>query len=168
MANGKHLTKNKNSRKGFIAILLIAIILIIAIVFWYLKNFTSLFPTPSNSENVLDTGQISNIVQETELVPDNSALFAKTIENLKYLEISNFDIDFSNKDQTKVSILLNNKSDDNIKDCYFNISLLDSSGLEIICCDVFIDEILANDDKEIKIYTKQDITQVTDLIINKK
>lgn len=165
MANGKHSVEakqvdqnNHKSKKVFIFIFLIILILVLVIIFK--DQFFKMSEVNSLNE-------IANVYAEEDgtnnlPIDESSSIPSQKVENSEILEISDFNIDFSNEKQTKISILFTNTSSENVSDFNLNVVLLDSNGNKIISCDAYVDTIDANGTKKINIYSKQDLSQVTD------
>lgn len=166
-SKGRHIADNIGSKKhnnsSWIAIIVVLIIIVCgALVYVFrgsvLNVFASLQKTPiTNSLN-------ENINQE--LINNTSTV--KKVENSDVLEACNFKIDTSNPNQIEISLILENISSDNISNFYLAISLLDSSGNNVVIFDTYVDKISANSTNTININTKENLSSVVDFKVTKK
>lgn len=164
---GKHIADNIGSKKhnnsSWMAIIVVLIIIVCGVLVYVFRGsvlnvFASLQKTPiTNSLN-------ENINQE--LINNESTV--KKVENSDVLEASNFRIDTSNPNQIEISLILENISSDNISNFYLAISLLDSSGNNVIIFDTYVDKISANSTNTININTKENLSSVVDFKVTKK
>lgn len=164
---GKHIADNIGSKKhnnsSWMAIIVVLIIIVCGVLVYVFRGsvlnvFASLQKTPiTNSLN-------ENINQE--LINNESTV--KKVENSDVLEASNFKIDTSNPNQIEISLILENISSDNISNFYLAISLLDSSGNNVIIFDTYVDKISANSTNTININTKENLSSVVDFKVTKK
>lgn len=164
---GKHVASQVKSKKhsnlSWIAIIVILIIIVCGVLVYIFRGsvlnvFASLQKTPiTNSLN-------ENINQE--LINNESTV--KKVENSDVLEASNFKIDTSNPNQIEISLFLENISSDNISNFYLAISLLDSSGNNVVIFDTYVDKISANSTNTININTKENLSSVVDFKVTKK
>ena len=97
----------------------------------------------------------------------NNESTVKKVENSDVLEASNFKIDTSNPNQIEISLILENISSDNISNFYLAISLLDSSGNNVVIFDTYVDKISANSTNTININTKENLSSVVDFKVTK-
>lgn len=166
-SKGKHIADNIGSKKhnnsSYMAIIVVLIIIVCGVLVYVFRGsvlnvFASLQKTPiTNSLN-------ENINQE--LINNESTV--KKVENSDVLEASNFKIDTSNPNQIEISLILENISSDNISNFYLAISLLDSSGNNVIIFDTYFDKISANSTNTININTKENLSSVVDFKVTKK
>lgn len=166
-SKGKHVADNIGSKKhnnsSWMAIIVVLIIIVCGVLVYVFRGsvlnvFASLQKTPiTNSLN-------ENINQE--LINNESTV--KKVENSDVLEASNFKIDTSNPNQIEISLFLENISSDNISNFYLAISLLDSSGNNVVIFDTYVDKISANSTNTININTKENLSSVVDFKVTKK
>ena len=166
-SKGKHVADNIGSKKhnnsSWMAIIVVLIIIVCGVLVYVFRGsvlnvFASLQKTPiTNSLN-------ENINQE--LINNESTV--KKVENSDVLEASNFKIDTSNPNQIEISLFLENISSDNISNFYLAISLLDSSGNNVVIFDTYVDKISANSTNPININTKENLSSVVDFKVTKK
>lgn len=166
-SKGKHIADNIRSKKhnnsSWMAIIVVLIIIVCGVLVYIFRGsvlnvFASLQKTPTtNSLN-------ENINQE--LINNESTV--KKVENSDVLEVSNFKIDTSNPNQIEISLILENTSSDNISNFYLAISLLDSSGNNVVIFDTYVGKILANSTNTININTKENLSSVVDFKVTKK
>lgn len=164
---GKHVASQVKSKKhsnlSWIAIIVVLIIIVCGVLVYIFRGsvlnvFASLQKTPiTNSLN-------ENINQE--LINNESTV--KKVENSDVLEVSNFKIDTSNPNQIEISLILENTSSDNISNFYLAISLLDSSGNNVVIFDTYVGKISANSTNTININTKENLSSVVDFKVTKK
>lgn len=164
---GKHVADNIRSKKhnnsSWMAIIVVLIIIVCGVLVYIFRGsvlnvFASLQKTPiTNSLN-------ENINQE--LINNESTV--KKVENSDVLEVSNFKIDTSNPNQIEISLILENTSSDNISNFYLAISLLDSSGNNVVIFDTYVGKISANSTNTININTKENLSSVVDFKVTKK
>lgn len=166
-SKGKHVADNIGSKKhntsSWMAIIVVLIIIVCGVLVYVFRGsvlnvFANLQKTPiTNSLN-------ENINQE--LINNESTV--KKVENSDVLEASNFKIDTSNPNQIEISLILENISSDNISNFYLAISLLDSSGNNVVIFDTYVDKISANSTNTININTKENLSSVVDFKVTKK
>lgn len=166
-SKGKHVADNIGSKKhnnsSWMAIIVVLIIIVCGVLVYVFRGsvlnvFASLQKTPiTNSLN-------ENINQE--LINNESTI--KKVENSDVLEASNFKIDTSNPNQIEISLILENTSSDTISNFYLAISLLDSSGNNVVIFDTYVDKISANSTNTININTKENLSSVVDFKVTKK
>lgn len=164
---GKHVSyetksnKKNSSLKMFINVILI--IVICGILIWIFKD--SFSNTFSNLSKTSSTVNSLNNTSHQESISNVSS--AKKVENLETVEISNFEMD-SYADQTKISIMLNNNSSENIEDLNLNVFLLDESENTVVTTfELYVNKIPANGTKTLTINSKEDLSHVSDIKITK-
>lgn len=151
----KNQNQNKISFKIFIIILFI-ILICTSLYFIYTKL------NNSNSDENSNTVNNTNTVKNLDF--DN---IKKTVTNYESLEASNLKIQ-ATETQSSVSITLQNTSSKACPKLILSISLFDSQNQTIITFDAYTSEIAPNGNQVLQMYTKQDISQVTDFSISKK
>lgn len=163
---GKHVSygtksnKKNSSLKMFITVILI--IVICGILIWIFKD--SFSNTFSNLSKTSSTENSLNNTSHQESI--NNVSSAKKVENLETVEISNFEMD-SYPEQTKISIMLNNTSSENIEDLNLNVFLLDESKNTVATFELYVNKIPANGTKTLTINSKEDLSHVNDIKITK-
>ena len=176
MSKGRHSANNasNNSRHKF-NILPVFIFLIIVIILLLLYHFRDSIYTFFNSQNSKNTSsKVENTIFSNEALNEvnieNLEVVEETtntVENLEYLEIKNFQIDTSNPNQTKVSVFLDNTSEEDISDLHLTVTLLDENQSDIISFDTYVSKVLSNSTKKININSKENLTNVKHIKITK-
>ena len=154
--------KYKNVIKIFFLLIMLAVILILFLVF----NKTSF--------KIISPKKIDNTVNIIEEVPTNSALDskpnnkAKTIVGNDNIEISDFKINNTKNSQSSVSLTFKNNSSEDVSDLNLSIELLDSNKNIVISFYNYISNLASNSTKTVLLFTKDDISQVTDFLVTLK
>ena len=123
------------------------------------KNISSKVENTIFSNKTLNEVNIENL----EAVDETT----NTVENLEYLEIKNFQIDTSNQNQTKVSVFLDNTSEEDISDLHLTVILLDENQSDIVSFDTYVSKVLSNSTKKININSKENLTNAKHIKITK-
>ena len=170
MSKGRHSANNasNNSRHKFN----ILPVLIILLLLYHFRDSIYTFFNSQNSKNI--SSKVENTIFSNEALNEvnieNLEVVEKTtntVENLEYLEIKNFQIDTSNPNQTKVSVFLDNTSEEDISDLHLTVTLLDKNHSDIVSFDTYVSKVLSNSTKKININSKENLTNVKHIKITK-
>ena len=176
MSKGRHSSNNSSNNSSHkFNILPVFIFLIIVIILLLLYHFRDSIYTFFNSQNSKNTSsKVENTIFSNETLNEvnieNLEIVEETtntVENLEYLEIKNFQIDTSNPKQTKVSVFLDNTSEEDISDLHLTVTLLDENQSDIVSFDTYVSKILSNSTKKININSKENLTNAKHIKITK-
>lgn len=145
----------KNTFKIFITILFI--ILICTLIYFICTKSKD-----NNSDKNSNTSNNTNVVKNLDFDNVN-----KPVTNYESLEASDLKIT-ATETQSSVSITLKNTSSKVCPKLVLSISLLDSQNQTVVTFDAYTLEIAPNGNQILQMYTKQDISNVTDFSISKK
>ena len=173
MSKGRHSANNSSNNSSHkFNILPVFIFWIIVIILLLLYHFRDTFFNSQNSKNTSSKVENTIFSNETlnEVNIENLEVVEETtntVENLEYLEIKNFQIDTSNPNQTKVSVFLDNTSEEDISDLHLTVTLLDENQSDIISFDTYVSKVLSNSIKKININSKENLTNAKHIKITK-
>lgn len=154
--------KYKNVIMIFFILIMLAVILILFIVF---KKTSFKKISPKKIDNTV------NIIEEATTdssLDSESNNKAKTIVGNDNIEISNFKINNAQSNQSSVSLTFKNNSSEDISDLNLSVELLDSNKNIIISFYNYINKLSSNSTKTVLLFTKDDISQVTDFLVTLK
>lgn len=139
---------------------------------YHFRDSIYTFFNSQNSKNISSKVENTIFSNETlnEVNIENLEVVEKTtntVENLEYLEIKNFQIDTSNQNQTKVSVFLDNTSEEDISDLHLTVILLDENQSDIVSFDTYVSKVLSNSTKKININSKENLTNAKHIKITK-
>lgn len=145
--------KNKfdNNRPKTIIIFLIILFLIFVFYIVFKQKINIFFNNAFND------------IKENSVIRDNK----KNVTNLENLEASDLKVENS-ETQSSISLTITNNSSESTSSQVLSILLLDKEGNTVIPFTAYINELAPNENEILKMYTKQDVSNVTDFSISKE
>lgn len=146
--------KNKYNNKKLKTIIIILSVLFLIFVFYIVFK---------QKMNIFFNNAFNDIKENSKNI-DN---IKKNVTNLENLEASDLKVENS-ETQSSISLTITNTSSESTSSQVLSILLLDKEGNTVIPFTAYINELAPNENEVLKMYTKQDVSNVTDFSISKE
>lgn len=149
--------EHKFNVKFLIIILIVAVLVALGVLF---RDKLAIIPEKISS-------LFSSNSEEVNASSSNETSYLKKVENLEDVQIRDYNVSTADNGKTKISITLENPSDQTFSNFMLHVVLFDSNHEQILDCDVYVEDMSSKSSRSINIYSQETLDDISDLTITK-